>query len=78
MLSNSDEGILTPDMRGGHQMCIDPDEGQIFLYGGWNGSKELGDLWQFSITSNKWTCLSLDTSQQVGSVTGYLTFSVRL
>ena len=48
-------------------MCIDPDSEQIFLYGGWNGSKELGDLWQFSITKNMWTCLSLDTSQQVGS-----------
>lgn len=71
------EGPLTPDMRGGHQMCIDSDAGQLFLYGGWNGSKEVGDLWQFTIASNKWTCLSLDTSQQVSfyhhgvKVTGY-------
>lgn len=56
---------LTPDMRGGHQMCIDPDAGQLFLYGGWNGSRELGDLWQFTIASNTWTCLSLDTLQEV-------------
>lgn len=57
---------LTPDMRGGHQMCIDPDAGQLFLYGGWNGSRELGDLWQFTIASNTWTCLSLDTLQEGG------------
>lgn len=53
----------TPDMRGGHQMCIDCDGGQLYLYGGWDGSKELGDLWQFTIKSQQWT--SLDTSQEV-------------
>lgn len=58
--------LPTPDMRGGHQMCIDPDAGQLFLYGGWNGTKELGDLWQFAIATNKWTCLSVDSSQEGG------------
>lgn len=57
--------LPTPDMRGGHQMCIDADAGQLYLYGGWNGTKELGDLWQFTIATNKWACLSVDSSQEV-------------
>ena len=49
-------------------MCLDSDAGQLFLFGGWNGSSELGDLWQFTIASNEWKCLSLDSSQEVSLV----------
>lgn len=56
---------LTPDMRSAHQMCIDCDGGQLYLCGGWDGGKELADLWQFTIKSQQWTCLNLDTSQEV-------------
>lgn len=59
---------LTPDMRGGHQMCIDHECGQLFLFGGWDGAKELGDLWQFTMSTQRWTCLSLDTSQEVSII----------
>ncbi len=55
----------TPDMRGGHQMCIDSEAGVLYLYGGWDGSKELGDFWQFTMSSSKWTRLSPDTALQV-------------
>lgn len=51
----------TPCMRGGHQMAIDPDTGRIYLFGGWNGSKDLSDFWVFDQEIRKWTCISLDT-----------------
>ncbi len=53
------------DMRGGHQMCIDSEAGKMYLYGGWDGSKELGDLWQFSNKDHTWKCLSPNTLQEV-------------
>ena len=46
-------------------MCIDSDAGVLYLYGGWDGSRELGDLWMFMVASSKWTCLSPDTAAQV-------------
>lgn len=58
-------GMRTPDMRGGHQVCLDPDGGHLYLSGGWDGSNELQDLWQFTIKSQQWTCLALNTSQDV-------------
>lgn len=61
------QATLTPDMRGGHQMCIDSNGGQLYLCGGWDGSKELGDLWKFTIQTNNWTCLSRNTAQEVCS-----------
>lgn len=78
-------------MRGGHQMCIDPERGTIFhsytslvpplprgvqflfvcaetlyMFGGWDGTADLCDLWQFSVKSLQWACLSANTSQEVG------------
>ena len=44
-------------------MCVDKD--MLYLYGGWDGSKELGDLWQYNISTQQWRCLSLDTAQEV-------------
>jgi len=36
-------------MRGGHQMCIDPVRRCIYLYGGWDGSNDLADLWAYDL-----------------------------
>ena len=55
-----------PGMRGGHQMCIDPYSEQIFLFGGWDGTQDLADLWSYSIPSGQWTCISRDTSKEGG------------
>lgn len=52
-------------MRGGHQICMDEHGGQLYLCGGWDGTKELSDLWSFSIKDHQWTCISPDTSLQV-------------
>lgn len=66
----------TPCMRGGHQMCIDPEDGMIYLFGiefqnhellinthtgGWDGTKDLSDFWSFSIQQRVWKCISMDT-----------------
>ena len=37
----------------------------LYLFGGWDGSADLSDLWQFSVGSSQWLCLSADTSQEV-------------
>jgi muskelin len=51
----------TPSMRGGHQMCIDVDSATIYLFGGWDGNKDLADFWAFNCRSGMWTCISEDT-----------------
>ncbi|KAJ3357343.1 Muskelin 1, intracellular mediator containing kelch motif [Kappamyces sp. JEL0680] len=64
----------TPAMRGGHQMCIDPDDGIIYLFGtrrpltvgGWDGTKDLADFWAFHEKEREWKCISMDTRKQGG------------
>ncbi|XP_004345468.2 muskelin 1 [Capsaspora owczarzaki ATCC 30864] len=51
-----------PGPRGGHQMCLDERDGVIYLFGGWDGSRELGDFWAYKIAQNQWTCLADDAS----------------
>ena len=53
-------------MRGGHQMCMDVQSaGFIYIFGGWDGSKELSDFWCYDIAGNKWECISQDTKKYV-------------
>lgn len=52
---------LVPGMRGGHQMCIDCDDGLIYLLGGWNGTAELADFWVYSVALNSWKRLQSNT-----------------
>lgn len=56
-----------PCMRGGHQMCIDVECGLIYMFGGWNGSRDLSDFWVYSINNEQWTCVSQDTRKFVMS-----------
>ncbi|EMR11840.1 hypothetical protein PNEG_00263 [Pneumocystis murina B123] len=55
-----------PGVRGGHQMCIDQEERTIYLFGGWDGYKDLSDFWSYSIKYNTWKKISDDTSLQNG------------
>ncbi|XP_065912735.1 muskelin-like isoform X2 [Dysidea avara] len=55
-----------PYMRGGHQLCIDCDSEVLYLFGGWDGTKSLSDLWRYDITSAQWMQISADTSQEGG------------
>lgn len=61
---------LTPQVRGGHQMCWDPlgfdGQGAIYLLGGWDGQKDLGDFWRFNPITTEWTRLSEDTRLEGG------------
>lgn len=56
----------TPAMRGGHQMCIDTVDGRIFLFGGWDGTKDLCDFWIYDLKTEDWACVSMDTRRQGG------------
>lgn len=55
----------TPCMRGGHQMCLDPQTETIYLFGGWDGRKDLADFWTFHIPSRTWTLLCENTGAEV-------------
>ena len=55
-----------PSSRGGHQLCVDAEEGFIYLFGGWDGKADLGDFWQYSIREQTWFLLSSDPAQQGG------------
>ncbi|RWS30108.1 muskelin-like protein [Leptotrombidium deliense] len=57
---------IRPGMRGGHQMCIDPYSETVYLYGGWDGDKDLADLWCYSIQKGEWSCISKDTCAEGG------------
>ncbi|XP_045452332.1 muskelin [Melitaea cinxia] len=46
-----------PGPRGGHQLVVDPNTGTLYLFGGWNGTEDLDDLWSFDTTAEKWTLL---------------------
>ncbi|RUS82092.1 hypothetical protein EGW08_010137 [Elysia chlorotica] len=55
-----------PGMRGGHQMCIDVRTETIYMFGGWDGNRDLSDLWSYHLPSQTWTCLSDDTEKDGG------------
>lgn len=58
-------GKKRPRMRGGHQMCIDSTTGFVFLFGGWDGRKDLSDLWSFNIATGTWCCIATNVEEQV-------------
>ncbi|KAJ3206086.1 Muskelin 1, intracellular mediator containing kelch motif, partial [Clydaea vesicula] len=55
-----------PSMRGGHQMCIDIEGRKIYIFGGWDGHKDLSDFWEFDLTNRCWNCISTDTRKNGG------------
>ena len=54
----------SPSARGGHAMCIDPEHGKIYLFGGWDGQKNLDDFWVYDIGSDAWQILSYATQRE--------------
>ena len=38
----------------------------MYLFGGWDGNKDLSDFWSYHIPTNKWKILSMDTSAEGG------------
>ena len=55
-LQTVDEDIK-PGKRGGHQLIIDPSTSTVYLFGGWDGSEDLSDLWSYNVTTCKWTLI---------------------
>lgn len=55
-----------PSVRGGHQMSFDPVDKAIYLLGGWDGHRDVGDFWRYDISTATWTCLSEDTRREGG------------
>lgn len=55
-----------PSKRGGHQVAYDPVTSEVWLYGGWDGSQELGDLWSYSYPANAWRLVQEDCRQKGG------------
>jgi len=48
----------------------------LYLFGGWDGSRSLADLWRFDITTAQWMQISADTSQEVIICACFLTCSL--
>jgi hypothetical protein len=59
---------VAPSARGGHQMFFDVAYENLYLYGGWDGSVDLGDLWEFNLESKLWRCICTNT-RDVGGPT---------
>ncbi|KAI9504610.1 Muskelin N-terminus-domain-containing protein [Coemansia spiralis] len=57
---------VAPSARGGHQMCIDEEARIAYMYGGWDGANNLGDLWMLHMDTGKWVCISTNTRDQGG------------
>jgi hypothetical protein len=56
----------SPSCRGGHSMVIDEINNIIYLFGGWNGSKDLSDFWSFDIIRSSWRLISNNTHLDKG------------
>ncbi|KAF1802153.1 Muskelin N-terminus-domain-containing protein [Mucor lusitanicus] len=65
LFASNDDGDA-PCGRGGHQLCIDADREKIYLFGGWDGKRDLSDFWCYHIRDNRWKLLSADTTLQGG------------
>ncbi|KAJ1734328.1 hypothetical protein LPJ61_001130, partial [Coemansia biformis] len=62
----SSPAYATPPARGGHRMCVDEESRTAYLYGGWDGTNNLDDLWTLDLDTGKWKCISLCTRNQGG------------
>lgn len=63
-LHGTDADGDVPLPRGGHAMCIDSVNDQIYIHGGYDGDKSLDDFWMYDVKKNKWKVLSLGTAQE--------------
>ncbi|EED85132.1 predicted protein [Postia placenta Mad-698-R] len=54
-----------PCRRGGHAMCMDEENGLIYLFGGWDGQRNLDDFWVYDVRADLWRLLSLATGRDL-------------
>ncbi|KNE69417.1 hypothetical protein AMAG_13777 [Allomyces macrogynus ATCC 38327] len=60
------QGGASPGARAGHQAVLDAQGNAIYLFGGWDGTQDLGDLWRFDLGTECWTCVARDTRAHRG------------
>ncbi|KAI0675370.1 Muskelin N-terminus-domain-containing protein [Trametes maxima] len=53
-----------PCRRGGHAMCMDSQHGVVYLFGGWDGQRNLDDFWAYDVAQDAWKLLSPATSRE--------------
>ncbi|EIW83449.1 hypothetical protein CONPUDRAFT_89328 [Coniophora puteana RWD-64-598 SS2] len=53
-----------PCRRGGHAMCLDSENGLVYLFGGWDGAKSLDDFWVYDVRRDRWRILSGSTAME--------------
>ncbi|TFY55491.1 hypothetical protein EVJ58_g8218 [Rhodofomes roseus] len=63
-LHGADADGDVPRRRGGHAMCMDEQNGLIYLLGGWDGLQNLDDLWVYDVRKDTWRMLSMATSRE--------------
>lgn len=67
--SPSGSGLSLPNFpgcRGGHQMVMDSENQLVYMFGGWDGNRDLADFWVYEVKSGKWRLLSMDTEADGG------------
>ena len=45
-------------------MCMDEQDGFIYLFGGWDGQQNLDDFWVYDVRKDTWRMLSMATSRE--------------
>jgi muskelin len=60
--TNADGDVPSP--RSGHAMCIDHQNGLVYLFGGWDGEKSLDDFWVYDTKEDRWRILSYRTGPE--------------
>ena len=45
---------------------MDPSSQMIYLFGGWDGNRDLSDFWAYNVALGKWTLISADTEADGG------------
>ncbi|KAI0373966.1 hypothetical protein BV20DRAFT_936559 [Pilatotrama ljubarskyi] len=53
-----------PCRRGGHAMCMDEHNSVIYLFGGWDGQRNLDDFWAYDVAQDAWKLLCVATSRE--------------
>lgn len=46
-------------------MCMDEENGLIYLFGGWDGQRNLDDFWVYDVRADVWRLLSLATGRDL-------------
>ncbi|TFK53543.1 hypothetical protein OE88DRAFT_1655700 [Heliocybe sulcata] len=63
-LHGSDADGDRPSKRSAHAMCMDEDNGVVYLLGGWDGQENLDDFWAYEVKAETWRLLSHNTSEE--------------